>query len=748
MKHRQFPSLKMLTLARALGLVFFSAATAVAQTGQIKGEVVDTSGAPVPGATVTASTSGQTPAKMTTANDGTFSFTDLAGEATITAAANGFATNTLQVSPTATAPLVIVLRPAALVDSVTVTATRGAERLETPAATTVLTSAELLNSAAGTIDDALRNTPGFSLFRRSSSRVANPTTQGVTLRGVSGSGASRTLVLADGLPLNDPFGSWVYWNRIPQAAIDRVEVVRGAAGDLYGPDALGGVVQVLTFSPGRARLRASMEGGSHDTARGSFFGGGQARGWTATAAGEWLESDGVPIIAEESRGLVDVPADSDYRTGYVAVGYDRGSWHATGRASAFQEERGNGTPLQVNDTNWRQYSGDAGGALAGGAWTAHAAGGTQRYYQTFTAVAADRNSERLTTSQRVPIDFNTVGGQWVRSLGTHTFLVGAETKHTESTVEETRVAVNGVVTGPFFFGGRETSSALYGRASFALASRLTVAVGARGDFWDSDPDDAALSEKSVNFFSPRASVAYRWTPAVSIHGAVYRAYRTPTLNELHRGFRVGNVLTNANPLLEPERLTGFEASALISRARTSARVTGFVNYLADSIANITLTTTPALITRERQNADQVRAAGLEIEADFRVHPTLTVTGLAVVTNSIFNNTPKQPTIEGNRVPQVPRYQLGAGATYADPRIATLSAQLRVVGSQFDDDVNEFELESFGVLDVYASRTVVGNVNAFFAVENLFDTEYDTGRTPIRTIGWPRSVRAGVRVFLP
>ena len=143
-------------------------------------------------------------------------------------------------------PVQVVLRPVNFADSVVVTATRGAERLPSAASSTVLTSAELSNMAAGALDDALRSTPGFTLFRRSSSRVANPTTQGVTLRGVSGSGASRTLVLADGVPLNDPFGSWVYWNRIPLAAVDRVEVVRGATGDLYGAGALGGVVQLLT----------------------------------------------------------------------------------------------------------------------------------------------------------------------------------------------------------------------------------------------------------------------------------------------------------------------------------------------------------------------------------------------------------------------------------------------------------------------------------------------------------------------
>ena len=159
------------------------------------------------------------------------------------------------------------------------------------------------------------STPGFTLFRRSSSRVANPTTQGVTLRGVSGSGSSRTLVLADGVPLNDPFGSWVYWNRIPLAAVDRVEVVRGATGDLYGAGALGGVVQLLTVQPSRTRARATFDGGSHDTFRGSLFGAAEKNGWNASGAYEGVRTDGAYVLAPEVRGPVDTRADSDYKTG-------------------------------------------------------------------------------------------------------------------------------------------------------------------------------------------------------------------------------------------------------------------------------------------------------------------------------------------------------------------------------------------------------------------------------------------------
>ena len=113
----------------------------------------------------------------------------------------------------------------------------------------------------GFLDDALRQVVGFSLFRRTSSRTANPTAQGVSLRGLGASGASRALVLADGIPLNDPFGGWVYWARQPRLGVERLEVLRGGAADLYGSGALGGVVQLVSRgAAGGARPRGGALG--------------------------------------------------------------------------------------------------------------------------------------------------------------------------------------------------------------------------------------------------------------------------------------------------------------------------------------------------------------------------------------------------------------------------------------------------------------------------------------------------------
>jgi outer membrane receptor protein involved in Fe transport len=712
---------------------------------RIAGIVVDASGAPVPNATVVAG--GRS---AVTGSDGRFEIPDAPdGTTTIEASASGFALATIRVTASPEA-MRVILQPAPLLEAVVVTASRGAERLSTASAATVVTSAELMNSPGGALDDVLRHTPGFSLFRRSSSRVSNPTTQGVTLRGVSGSGASRTMVLADGLPLNDPFGSWVYWNRVPEAAIDRVEVLRGATGDLYGADALGGVVQVLTIQPDRTRLRMTAEGGSLNTGRGSAYASTRRGFWEGVGALEFQRTKGAITVGEESRGPVDVPADSDYATGFFGGGYNPGPWHASARLSLYDENRGNGTPVQVNTTNTTQFSGEAGGGTGGdGAWLARGSYGTQDYYQTFSAVASTRATERLTTKQTTPSSFATYGAQWTRGFDSAVLLVGTESKWTKATINELRYAVSGAITEPPPAGGTETNTGVYGRVSLVPRDDVTVVLGGRADFWRSTPLDPTLAKHSANFFSPRASAEWKLTNEVSIHSAVYRGYRTPTLNELHRGFSVGSTRTNPNPELDPERLTGFEGGLLVTRGVSSARVTGFWNSLSNAVTNVTITApgvTPIL--RQRQNTDTVRATGLELEADFRPVPNWTFTGLAVVTRSHFAHSPDQPQLEGNRTPQVPGYQLGGTVTYTDPRGFTGSVQARVIGSQFDDDLNEFILDAFGVVDLSASQELTRGVNVFAAIENLFNKDYDVGRTPIRTIGWPRTASLGVRIFLP
>ncbi len=123
--------------------------------------------------------------------------------------------------------------------------------------------------------------PGFELFRRSSSLVANPTTEGISLRGLGSTAASRSLVVLDDVPLNDPFGGWVHWEELPELSVQSVEVVRGGASDLYGSSAIGGVISVVPVRPQGNGVEVVTSGGSESLLDDGVLATGKMRsvGW-------------------------------------------------------------------------------------------------------------------------------------------------------------------------------------------------------------------------------------------------------------------------------------------------------------------------------------------------------------------------------------------------------------------------------------------------------------------------------------
>src|SRR5882724_10805446 len=200
-------------------------------------------------------------------------------------------------------------------EPVVVTVTRMEQKVgEAPASVTVLTRDDIRQSASQTVDDLLRQVPGFSLFRRSSSLVTHPTTQGVSLRGIGPSGTSRALVLVDGVPANDAFGGWVYWNRIPLQGIQQIEVVRGGGSSAYGNYALGGVVQVITRRP--TERAAFFEGsyGTRDTMNFDLLLHDVEGPFRIALEGSYFDTEGYPIVAKSRRGSIDIEADSKHST--------------------------------------------------------------------------------------------------------------------------------------------------------------------------------------------------------------------------------------------------------------------------------------------------------------------------------------------------------------------------------------------------------------------------------------------------
>src|SRR5258708_548283 len=192
-------------------------------------------------------------------------------------------------------------------EEVVVTANRIETEIgDTPASVVTFSRASIASTAAPTVDDTLRQSAGFSIFRRSSSRNANPTTQGVSLRGVGASGASRSVVLFDGVPLNDPFGGWVQWSRVPLIAVESVEVLRGGASSLYGDAGLSGAVNIKPRKiEDKVAFSADVFGGTQNTISGSVFTGFTTHGWLADVTASSFQTTGFRPVDKAVRGPVD-----------------------------------------------------------------------------------------------------------------------------------------------------------------------------------------------------------------------------------------------------------------------------------------------------------------------------------------------------------------------------------------------------------------------------------------------------------
>jgi outer membrane receptor protein involved in Fe transport len=752
----------------AMSLAFCSQASALQVAHRVEGIVKDQAGAPVSSAEVVLNNkAGST--KQITDSEGRFAFESVQGDnGTVVVHATGFdiVQRRWSAADAASLSLNIVLVPAPLTSEITVTADRTETRVSDSAASVAVISTEdLATTAALTIDDALRQVPGFSLFRRSGSRTANPTSQGVSLRGVGPSGASRAVVLADGIPINDPFGGWVFWGRVPREAIGRIEVVQGGSSSLYGTDALGGVVNVITREPRDAAMSFEASYGNQKTPDVSFFAGGSLFQWAARLSAEAFHTDGYVLVDDAERGRVDTKAGAEHTTLDLTLERlfsDKGRIFL--RGSIFGESRENGTPLQTNNANIRQVSfGTDLRSARAGSFTARAFALTEVYDQDFSSIAADRNSEALTRSQRVPAQAVGFTTQWSRAAGSfQTFVAGVDYREVRGASDELGFTA-GRLNLAAGAGGRERTFGVFAEDIIRITSRWLLTLGVRGDHWrnfgalsTSRPLPAAtpvtvtkFPDRTENAFSPRVALMHKLTENVSLIVSGYRSFRAPTLNELYRSFRVGNVLTQANVNLRAERLTGGEAGirATALDKRLNIRGTFFWSEIVRPVANVTLNVTPALITRQRQNLGRTRSRGVEVEAEARVTKAVSISGGYQFLDATVLEFPANMALEGLLIPQVPRHILTFQARYSDPRVLTLAIQARSVGTQFDDDQNVFPLDAYFTLDALASRSLGKGVEVFGAFENLTGERYDIGRTPVRTIGPPLLARIGVRLNL-
>ena len=652
-------------------------------------------------------------------------------------------------------------------EPVVVTVTRMEQKAgDAPASVTVLTRDDIEHSASQTVDDLLRQVPGFSLFRRASSLVTHPTTQGLSLRGIGPSGTSRALVLVDGVPVNDPFGGWVYWARMPMLGIDQIEVVRGGGSSVWGNYALGGVVQVISRRPTERAAFFDASYGNHETMNFDLLLHDVEGPFRIALEGNYFDTGGYDVVKKSRRGSIDIEADSTHSTfnGRVElVATPEASLFISG--SYFYEARNNGTPLQINHTS--TGSGAIGGRLGTldeGEWRAAVFADTQEFRSTFSTQAADRNSETLALDQRVPT--TSAGGSllWSRRFGTNLLSAGGDARWVQGETDE-RVYNAGAFVRTRDAGGQQFIGGMFLQDVYTPIPALELVGGARGDYWysydgtrhDTPPPagiPAAQSYDALERIIPSGRVAalYHATATTDLRASAYESFRVPTLNEQYRVFRVRSDVTVANPTLRPEQLVGGELGVQQRWGPLEGRVTAYWNDIHDLVENVTLTTRlpdcPAGTTcRQRQNIDLARVRGFETELELRPHRDWRFLVSYLFVDARVVSAPQQPGLDGKRLAQVPENTVTAIVRFSRPSWFDATLTGRYVGQQYEDDLNTLSLGGYFTMDAMISRAITKNVELYAAAENLFDRVYTTGRTTdgVISIGEPFTVRGGVRL---
>ena len=677
--------------------------------------------------------------------------------AIIFASAKGFADARQRV--TSSQEILITLRLANSAQTVTVTGTLLPQSVsESAESVTSLDKETLRASPQPTLDDTLRSVSGFSLFRRSGSRIANPTSQGVSFRGIGASGASRALVLFDGTPMNDPFGGWVYWSRIDPDAVSSIEVLQGGGSDIYGDQALSGVINVFRAPAGQF-LQLTSEGGNLASFSQIASGGAPLGAWGyATGFFDLGSTGGYILPPGDIRGAVDTPANERHSSGELRLERKSAEGLMFISGSGFGERRHNGTPLQTNDTSLWQVSGGFDRSLARGNLIVRIDGSGQSYNQSFSSIATDRSSETLIRLQHVPAQQFGARATWLRQVGAHALSAGADTRWLRGATHETGF-FGGNATSALIAGGAQNFSGGFFQDTWRILSKLSLGAAMRFDAWrdyDASSQTTTLSTGAValNPFAdrthvaldPRLSLVYRPASPLSLFATGYRSFRAPRLNELYRAFRVGNVSTLANSALMAERLTGADAGVGVDGSKVHGRATFFFERVTSPIANVTLSVTPSLITRQRQNVGALESRGLQGSLWTNLGRRWTLRADYQFADSRITRFAPDPSLVGKRVPQVPQHSFSSSFTYAHAGwTATLNG--RYASQQFDDDLNLFDLGSASSFDVYAARRWNPHFETYVASENLLDARDLIALTPNPNLSLPRTVRVGLRITL-
>jgi vitamin B12 transporter len=740
-------------LRTLLFLIFNFAFLIAAQASEasLSGRVVDPDGRPVANAEVIVSGSTAAPLRARTNVDGRFDLPSLdAGRYTVIATAPGLLSDPAAIDVTTTAATIeIALKISAISETLVVSASQIDQPLSrTPDSVTIIDGREIDAKQQFTLAAALRSVPGLTLQQN-----GGPGT--VTSLFTRGGESDFTLVLVDGVRANS-FGGGLDLSQVPLEDVDRIEIVRGPQSALYGSDAIGGVVHVITRSGGAPSARVQAETGSRETRRVAGATSGEINAVRWQAGANHFEDAGFTGKAANGQTVSNDDAREKHATSLIGWRHESSGADLQGSLQYVDTDRGSPGPFGSDPAH--RYVGvntisrsTTDRVSGGGRWVQPWFGASSRVRQRIEFVAADydlhftsqfgasdsnsnRKHARVQTDVAASSAIGVSGGfEWLGESGRSTFITG--------TAAASQVPVERSVLG------------IFGEARWNATDRATITAGVRGERITRDalPGDPLafqprpdFPEETITSVNPKIAASFAVIEGTRLRGAFGTGIRPPDAFE---------IAFTDNSGLKPERSKSAEFGVTQSAAGGAIQLdaTAFFNNYTDLIISVGRTFSG--VSRWRtDNISNARARGAEFGAAWRLNATLGVRGsytfldteiLAVNGSSIAQT----PYSVGDRLLRRPRHSGSIDATWTRDR-ASAFAQVQMRGETLDAEPafgptgGLYDNPGHTVVNIGGGWRPVKAVEIFARALNLFARDYE------EVLGYPaprRTAFVGARL---
>ncbi|MGD2034560.1 MAG: TonB-dependent receptor [Bacteroidales bacterium] len=622
------------------------------------------------------------------------------------------------------------------IDEVVVTATKSSRKLnEIPSRISVIDGSAIESSPALQVDDVLRFVPGINVNRSTGIYSQRPM---ITMRGLSGNEQSRTLVLMNGIPVNTSDEGGVNWNRINFYDLERIEIFKGPGSSLYGNNAMGGVINLITKKPVKPQeVFAAVSYGTFTTVRQDLNVRIRTKkGIYATVSQYFLKSDGYNNVPEENRTSYDIERSLEEIGVSARAGFDKNKWlNWELQYDVFRDERGEGYRIYAPDGCYRNFNTNLfRGNLKGGnektRYDLNLFYQLEKYYDVNERLRGedytryDVNSFRkdmgaLLNINRELIKNNTLTGGFEIKQGS---IEGGD--YYQTVPYDTVYNEGKIRTGAVYI--QDEHAFLENKVRLIAGLRFDNVTFTEGDYYTTDPWNTTpeLKDHTWSELSPRIGLRFNFIREFSAYISYSHGFRASILDDLTRTGWMWVGPKYANPELGPESLDNYEAGVDIYPI-DNLKFSASAYYATGKDFLYYVSTGDSLFGRPiyiRENVTGVTLSGAEFEVNYNPVRDLTVIANYNYSNSMIDAFGERPELVDKYLTYVPKHTASV-SVFWNNRIVNMSIRGLYKGEQFTDDANTEKTDAFFTLDIRLSKTIMQNYIVSVDIQDVFDNKH-------------------------